>query len=231
MTTNYKHLEGHLFQDPLSIPDAFFTDPAMPVKRCPTCRKVWLQRKRGGGPPTCKACSRGSVPRSGSGMVSRAHTPSPAAHPSPAPARPHGSTTPREPPAPASEMRPAAHASFTLFSVEAPVVPPEAAARPRPAGQTPESPTLHDVCLLDVRVMAHIPKALRGTVARSWGAAWSAAAWKNTGDAWVSAFMFASAALHRRIGAAAAALRTRRRRKAIDFILFYKQIMKVRRKT
>ena len=39
--------------------------------------------------------------------------------------------------------------------------------------------------------MAHIPKALRGIVARSWGAAWSAAAWKNTGDAWVPAFMFA----------------------------------------
>ena len=67
--------------------------------------------------------------------------------------------------------------------------------RPRPPGPAPRLPTLEEVALLDVRVMAHIPKALRAAVAKSWGKAWSAAAWDNTGDVWAAAFMFAKVVL------------------------------------
>ena len=73
--------------------------------------------------------------------------------------------------------------------------------QPRPVRTAPPLPTLEEVCLLDVRVMSHIPKSLRVGIAKSWGKAFSAAAWDSTsaregsGGAWVTALMFAKVVL------------------------------------
>ena len=151
--TNFVHLQQHLNNEPDCIPRSFFEDTTMPVKRCPTCGKVWLQRKRGGGPLTCKKCSRAS--RDGRSYAS---TPAPTPHQSPAPrSQP---ATPRGAPGPRHMSRPAT-----------PEVPqPESAPateQPRPVRTAPPLPTLEEVCLLDVRVMSHIPKSLRVGIAKS----------------------------------------------------------------
>ena len=188
--TNYGHLAKHLAKDPQSIADSFFQDPSMPVKRCPTCRKVWLQKKRGGGPPTCKTCSKGASARPSG-------TPTPTPHQSPAPMRP---TAPRTPSAPRRDPAPADHTETTATNAHPPAPGATSAPmRPRPTGTllgiAPPLPTLEEVCLLDVRVMGHIPKVLRAAVAKSWGKAWSTAARENTGGMWVTALMFAKVVL------------------------------------
>ena len=216
-TTNFKHLESHLLTDPRAIPDSFFSDPAMPIKRCPTCRKVWLQRKRGGGPSTCKKCSRSAAPRPAYAPAPRGPTPASAAHPSPAPARPPTASVPRDgsaaphdgrpttstgPSGPASprERAPTDQGPQSL-APPAPHSPPttaaggEGAAQQRAHGPPPPLPTLDEVCLLDVRTMSHVPKKLRLAVAAAWGTAWSNAAFRNTLEAWILPLMFAKVVL------------------------------------
>ena len=182
---NYQHLSSHLKSNPLSIPDSFFDDPSMPVKRCPTCRKVWYQRKRNGGPPTCKRCSKGATPRP-TGTPTPRQTPEQARPPTPS--TPRGASARRDEPrrvCPAPTGPPTRSAPTTEHTGPWPL-----------PGAAPPLPTVEEVCLLDVRVMAHIPKILRHAVAQSWGKACSAAAWDSasgqggTGDKWVTTFMF-----------------------------------------
>ena len=197
-TTNPKHLTSHL-QQGCHIDDAFFDDPAMPLKRCPSCQIVWLQRNPGSS-TKCQACRRDSAPSSRSGTphrsVSRGSvqdphhaTPRRATSRHATPSRDQGMTFPH-PSSAGVHLQPDGDTSPT------PAPPPDAGSHQQaaaaPTADTPllAFPSLDEVCLLDNLTITHAPKHLRKRAGKIFGKALAEAAHTNDEEHHVLALMF-----------------------------------------